>query len=148
MSAIKEKITEDMKNAMRNKEKERLATIRLILAALKQREVDERITLTDEQVLATLNKMIKQRRESIKQYEAADRSDLADKEKAEVDVIKAYLPAQMSEEEIEQAVSAAISETGAASAKDMGKVMGILKSKLAGKADMSLVSGKVKEKLS
>ncbi|RDI41525.1 GatB/YqeY domain-containing protein [Aquicella lusitana] len=144
---IKDKILEDMKTAMRSQEKERLSTIRLILAALKQREVDERITLSDEQILATLNKMIKQRRDSISQYEAGNRPDLAQKEAEEIKVIQSYLPAQLSETEIEQAVSAAIQESGATSAKDMGKVMGLLKGKLQGKADMTLVSAKVKEKL-
>lgn len=147
-ATIKDKITEDMKTAMRSQQKERLATIRLILAALKQREVDERIVLTDEQILATLNKMIKQRRDSIQQYTDGNRKDLADKEAAEVTIIQEYLPAQLSAEEVEAAVAAAISETGAASAKDMGKVMGVLKGKLAGKADMTVVSGMVKEKLS
>lgn len=146
--AIKEKIQEDMKTAMRSHDKERLATIRLVLAAIKQREVDERIELSDEQVLATLNKMIKQRRESIAQFEAGNRADLAAKELAEINVIQVYLPEQMSPAEIEQAVVAALSESGATSAKDMGKVMGILKAKLQGKADMTLVSAKVKEKLS
>ena len=144
---IKETVLEDMKTAMRNQEKDRLATIRLILAALKQREVDERITLTDEQILATLNKMIKQRRDSISQFEAGNRADLAQKEAEEIRVIQAYLPAQLSEAEVDQAVVAAIQESGAASAKDMGKVMGLLKAKLQGKADMTLVSAKVKEKL-
>lgn len=148
MSAtIKDKITEDMKNAMRSQAKERLATIRLILAALKQREVDERIVLNDEQILATLNKMIKQRRDSISQYEAGNRADLAAKEADEIKVIQEYLPAQFSAEEVEAAIAAAISESAAASAKDMGKVMGLLKAKLAGKADMTVVSAKVKEKL-
>jgi len=146
-SSIKDKILEDMKTAMRAHEKERLGTIRLIMAALKQREVDERIVLTDENVLAILNKMIKQRRDSITQFEAGNRPDLADKEKEEVRVIQQYLPTQMSEAEIELAVTAAIQESGAASAKDMGKVMGVLKGKLQGKADMTIVSAKVKEKL-
>jgi uncharacterized protein len=145
--SIKDKILDDMKTAMRGQEKDRLATIRLILAALKQREVDERIVLTDDQILATLNKMIKQRRDSITQYEAGNRPELAQKEAEEIQVIQAYLPAQLSEAEIEQAVAAAIQEAGASSAKDMGKVMGSLKAKLAGKADMTLVSTKVKEKL-
>jgi uncharacterized protein YqeY len=145
--SIKDKILDDMKTAMRGQEKDRLATIRLILAALKQREVDERIVLSDDQILATLNKMIKQRRDSITQYEAGKRPELAQKEAEEIQVIQTYLPAQLSEAEIEQAVAAAIQEAGAASAKDMGKVMGSLKAKLAGKADMTLVSAKVKEKL-
>jgi uncharacterized protein YqeY len=146
-SVIKGKIQEDMKNAMRQQEKERLATIRLIMAALKQREVDERIELTDDQILATLNKMIKQRRDSISQFETGNRQDLAQKEAEEIRVIQAYLPAQLSEKEIELAVITAIQTTGAASAKDMGKVMGLLKGELQGKADMSVVSNKVKEKL-
>lgn len=146
-ATIKDKVLEDMKTAMRSQEKDRLATIRLILAALKQREVDERIVLSDEQVLATLNKMIKQRRDSIAQFEAGNRPDLAQKEAEEIRVIQSYLPAQMTETEVEQAVLAAIQESGASSAKDMGKVMGILKAKLQGKADMTIVSAKVKERL-
>lgn len=147
-SIIKGKILEDMKTAMRAQEKERLATIRLIMAALKQREVDERIELSDEQVLATLNKMIKQRRDSITQYTAGNRPDLAVKEEAEIKVIQMYLPAQLSEQEVAKAVTAAIQAAGATSAKDMGKVMGLLKTQLSGKADMTLVSAKVKEHLS
>jgi uncharacterized protein len=146
-SVIKGKILEDMKTAMRSHEKDRLATIRLILAALKQREVDERIELSDEQIIATLNKMIKQRRDSITQFEAGNRPDLAQKEAEEVRIIQQYLPAQLSETEVEQAVAAAVQESGATSAKDMGKVMGLLKAKLQGKADMTIVSAKVKEKL-
>ena len=148
MSAtIKDKITEDMKNAMRAQQKERLGTIRLILSALKQREVDERIVLTDEMILAILNKMIKQRRDSISQFEAGNRPDLAQKEAEEIKLIQEYLPAQLSDAEIELAITDAIKESGAASAKDMGKVMGVLKNKLSGKADMTVVSAKVKEKL-
>lgn len=146
-ATIKDKIVDDMKNAMRAQEKERLATIRLILAALKQREVDERVVLTDEQILATLNKMIKQRRDSITQYTTGNRKDLADKEDAEIKVIQTYLPAQLSEQDVAKEVTAAIKESGATSAKDMGKVMGLLKTKLAGKADMTVVSAKVKEQL-
>lgn len=146
-TTIKDKILEDMKAAMRGQEKDRLSTIRLILAALKQREVDERIVLSDEQIIATLNKMIKQRRDSISQYQAGNRIDLADKEAEEIRIIQQYLPAQLSETEIEQAVIDAIQASGASSAKDMGKVMGMLKTKLQGKADMTLVSIKVKEKL-
>lgn len=147
MTNIKDKITEDMKTAMRSGEKERLAAIRLILAALKQREVDERIVLSDEQILATLNKMIKQRRDSISQYEAGNRPDLAKREAEEIRIIQEYLPAQLSAAEIDTAVTAAIAEAGASSAKDMGKVMGLLKAKLQGKADMTVVSTRVKEKL-
>jgi uncharacterized protein YqeY len=146
-SAIKAKIQEDMKTAMKGQEKERLATIRLIMAALKQREVDERIELSDEQIQATLNKMIKQRRDSITQFEAGNRPDLAQKEKDEVSVIQQYLPTQMSEAEVVAAVAEAVTEAGASSAKDMGKVMGLLKARLQGKADMTVVSAKVKEKL-
>lgn len=146
-SIIKDKITEDMKAAMRSQAKERLLTIRLIMAALKQREVDERIVLTDEQIIAVLNKMIKQRRDSISQYEAGKRPDLAQKEAEEIRVIQEYLPAQLSEVEIEQAITAAIQETSALSGKDMGKVMGLLKGKLQGRADMTVVSAKVKERL-
>lgn len=146
-SVIKAQIHEDMKTAMRSHEKERLGTIRLIMAALKQREVDDRIELSDEQILAILNKMIKQRRDSITQFEAGNRPELAKKEADEILIIQQYLPAQLSETEVEQAVVAAIQESGAASAKDMGKVMGILKAKLQGKADMTVVSAKVKEKL-
>lgn len=146
-AVIKEKILEDMKTAMRQQEKDRLLAIRLIMAALKQREVDERITLTDEQILATLNKMIKQRRDSISQFEAGNRPDLAQKEAEEIRIIQCYLPAQLTEAEIEVEVAAAIQESGAASAKDMGKVMGLLKTKIQGKADMTIVSTKVKERL-
>lgn len=147
-SAIKGQIQEDMKTAMRSQDKERLATIRLILAALKQREVDERITLTDEHVIAILDKMVKQRRESIKEFEAANRQDLVDKETKEVHVIQQYLPAQLSAAEIESIIEACIQESGATSAKDMGKVMAILKPKIQGRADVAAASNKVKEKLS
>ena len=133
---------------MRAKESARLSTIRLLLAAIKQREVDERIELDDAAVLGVIEKMIKQRRESIAQFEKASRNDLADAEKAEVQVLSAYLPAQMSDGEVEKLVESVISETGAAGAKDMGKVMAALKSRLAGKADMGKVSGLVKAKLS
>jgi len=145
---LKEKIQEDMKNAMRAGEKDKLATIRLILAALKQREVDERIILNDEQTLAVLDKMIKQRRESIAQFESAGRTDLVSKENAEIDVIKAYLPPQLSVADIEQMIDAVIKETGASSARDMGKVMGVLKPRIQGRADVGAVSNKVKERLS
>ncbi|MDX1901799.1 MAG: GatB/YqeY domain-containing protein [Gammaproteobacteria bacterium] len=146
--SLKEKIQEDMKNAMRAGEKEKLGTIRLILAAIKQREVDERITLSDEQVLAVLDKMTKQRRESIAQYEAANRADLVDKENAEIDIIKAYLPPQLSAAEINQMIDTVIQETGASSARDMGKVMGVLKPRIQGRADIGAVSNQVKERLS
>lgn len=147
-SAIKGRITEDMKNAMRAQNKERLATIRLILAALKQREVDERIELTDEHVLSILDKMLKQRRESIVQYQSGGRQDLVDQEQFEVKVIQEYLPAQLSEAEVNALIDAAIKESGAASAKEMGKVMAIIKPKVQGRADVAAVSAKVKEKLS
>lgn len=146
-SAIKTQIQEDMKTAMRNHDKERLATIRLILAALKQREVDERIELSDEQVLAVLDKMVKQRRDSITQYEAGNRADLAQKEADEIHIIQAYLPAQLTEVEVIALIEAAVKETGASSAKDMGKVMGVLKPKVQGRADIGAVSNKVKERL-
>jgi uncharacterized protein YqeY len=136
-----------MKTAMRAKDAARLSTIRLILAAIKQREVDERIELDDAAVVGVLEKMIKQRRESITQFEKGGRADLADAEKAELEVLSAYLPAQMSDAEIAKAVDAAISQSGATSAKDMGKVMGALKSQLAGKADMGKVSALVKARL-
>jgi uncharacterized protein YqeY len=136
-----------MKNAMRNQDKERLVTIRLILAAIKQREVDERIELTDEHVLSILDKMVKQRRESIAQFEAGNRPDLVQKEMAEIAVIQHYLPAQLSESEVEAMIDNAIKETHASSMRDMGKVMSILKPKVQGRADVAVVSAKVKEKL-
>ncbi|HEY3785588.1 MAG TPA: GatB/YqeY domain-containing protein [Steroidobacteraceae bacterium] len=145
---LKERITEDMKTAMRSGDKERLSTIRMILAAVKQREVDERITLDDVQVLAALDKMIKQRREAIAQFQAGGRADLVAKETAEVAVLQGYLPAQMSEAEIDTLIAAAIASTGAASVKDMGKVMGVVKSKAQGRADMGALSARIKQKLS
>jgi uncharacterized protein len=145
---LKDRITEDMKGAMRAGEKERLGTIRLILAAIKQREVDERITLDDGQVLAALEKMIKQRKESIAQFESGGRADLVAKEQAELAVLQAYLPAQMSEAEIDALITAAVASTGASSIKDMGKVMGIVKAQAQGKADMGAVSARIKQKLS
>lgn len=147
-STIKARISEDMKAAMRSQEKERLGTIRLILSALKQREVDERITLTDEQIITILDKMIKQRRESIGQYEAGNRPELADKEKEEIRLIQEYLPTQLSPEELDSLIQATIREAGASSARDMGKVMGLLKPKIQGRADMTQVSNKVKDNLS
>jgi uncharacterized protein YqeY len=137
-----------MKAAMRARDSARLSTVRLLLAAIKQREVDERIELDDAQVLSVIEKMIKQRRESIAQFEKAARHDLADAEKAEIQVLSAYRPAQMSEADIQEEVQAAIAETGASGVKDMGKVMAALKGRLAGKADMGRVSGLVKSKLS
>lgn len=144
---LKKQIQEDMKTAMKGGDKERLGTIRLILAAIKQREVDDRIELSDEQVLAILDKMLKQRRDSIRQFEDANRQELADKEKSEILVIQDYMPEALSEEEISKLIDAAIAETGAGSMKDMGKVMGILKPQLQGRADMSAVSGSTKQKL-
>jgi hypothetical protein len=145
---LKQQLTDDMKTAMKAGEKDRLATIRLINAALKQKEVDERIELTDAIVLAVLEKMVKQRKDSITQYEAAARDDLAAIEKAEMAIIQAYLPAQLSEAEIDAAIQAAIAEAGAGTGPAaMGKVMGVLKPKLAGKADMGLVSQRLKAAL-
>jgi uncharacterized protein len=145
--SLKDKITQDMKDAMKAGEKDRLGVIRLILSALKQREVDERIVLDDSQILSVLDKMLKQRRESVAQFTQGNRKDLADKEEAEIKVIQGYMPAQLSDTELDQLVTAAVVESGAASVKDMGKVMGILKPKVAGKADMSAVSAKIKSKL-
>jgi len=144
---LKERITEDMKSAMRASDKERLSTIRMVQAAIKQREVDERIALDDAQVLAVLEKMVKQRRESIAAFEQGGRADLADKEKAEIAILSAYLPEQLSESEVDALIQAAIAETGAASMKDMGKVMGAVKAKAAGRADMGAVSARIKAAL-
>jgi len=137
-----------MKAAMRAKDSARLSAVRLILSGIKQREVDERIELTDADVLSVIEKMIKQRRESIVQFEKASRNDLADKEKFELGVLSAYLPQQMGDAQVEQAIAAAIAEAGASTMKDMGKVMALLKPRLAGKADMGKVSNLVKSKLS
>jgi len=144
---LKTQLTDDMKAAMKGGDKSRLAVIRLINAAIKQREVDERIELNDEQVLAVLDKMVKQRRDSIKQYTDAGRTDLADLEQAEVEIIQGYLPAALSDEEIAAIIEQAISETGASSMADMGKVMGKVKPQVQGRADMGAVSGLVKAKL-
>jgi uncharacterized protein len=141
---LKERITEDMKAAMRASEKERLSTIRLVQAAIKQREVDERITLDDTQVLVVLEKMVKQRKESIAQFEQGGRKDLADKERREIELLQAYLPAQLSDSELAALIRDAVAATGAASIKDMGKVMGVVKSKAAGRADMAAVGARVK----
>ena len=145
---LKAQIIDDMKAAMKGGEKARLGVIRLITAAIKQREVDERIELDDEQVLIVLDKMVKQRRDSIKQYTDAGREDLAAIEEAEVEIIQAYLPAALSEDEIVAIVEAAIAQTGASSMADMGKVMGIVKPQVQGRGDMGAVSGIVKQKLS
>lgn len=144
---LKERIQEDMKAAMRARDAARLSAIRLLLAAMTQQEVDERQALSDADVLGIIEKMVKQRRESIAQYEKAARQDLADQEKFEIGVLGAYLPQQMSEAEIAQAVAAAVTEAGASGVRDMGKVMALLKPRLAGRADIGKVSGLVKAKL-
>jgi uncharacterized protein YqeY len=146
--SLKAQITEDMKAAMRAKETARLGTIRLLLSAMKQREVDERIELSDADVMGIIEKMIKQRRESIVQYEKGGRADLADAEKFEVGVLSGYLPQQMTEAEVASEVDAAMAATGAKAMPDMGKVMAILKPRLAGRADLAKVSALVKSKLS
>ncbi len=146
--SLKNQITDDMKAAMRAKDTARLGAIRLLLAAMKQREVDERIELSDADVVAIIEKMLKQRRDSISQYEAAGRQELAEAEKFEMSVLQTYMPQQLSEAEISAAVAEAIAATGAASPQDMGKVMGVLKPKLAGRADMGKVSGLIKAQLS
>lgn len=145
--SLKETLQQDMKTAMRAGDKRRLAVIRLINAAIKQREVDERIELDDTQVTAVLDKMAKQRRESIEQYEKAGRTDLAEQETFELEVVKHYLPEQLADSEIDSMIAEAIAATGAASMKDMGKVMGQLKAKLAGRADMGAVSARIKSRL-
>lgn len=144
---LKKQITEAMKEAMRAKAKERLGAIRLILSELKRIEVDERIELDDARVLAVLDKMVKQRRDSITQYENADRPELAEKEQAEIEVIQAFLPAPLSDAELADMVTAVIAESGAESMRDMGKVMAILKPQIQGRADVGAVSGLVKAKL-
>ena len=144
---LKERITEDMKAAMRAKDPARLSAVRLLLAAMKQKEVDERVELSDADVLGIIDKMVKQRRESIAQYEKAARADLVAVEKFEIEVLSGYLPQQMGEAELAQAVAAAVAESGASGVKDMGKVMALLKPRLAGRADMGKVSGLVKAKL-
>jgi hypothetical protein len=145
---LKERITEDMKAAMRAAEKERLSTIRMLQAAIKQREVDERIVLDDAQVVAVLEKMVKQRKESIAQFEQGGRQDLADKELAEIVLLQSYLPTQLSAAEVDALINEAIAATGAASVKDMGKVMAAVKAKAAGRADMGAVSARIKAALS
>lgn len=147
MTSLKQRINEDVKTAMRAREKERLGTLRLITAAIKQKEVDERIELDDAQVLAVLDKMAKQHRESIDQYQKAEREDLVAKETAELTLIQEYLPQPLAENEIADLIEAAIAETGAAGVKDMGAVMAVLKPKLQGRADMGKVSAQVKAKL-
>jgi uncharacterized protein len=146
--SLKERITDDMKAAMRSGEKERLGVIRMITSAIKQREVDERITLDDTQVLSVLEKMIKQRKESLTMFQAGNRQDLVDKESAEITLLQGYLPSQLSDADIDALIGDAIASTGAASIKDMGKVMGIIKSKAQGRADMAAVGAKIKARLS
>ncbi len=148
MSALKARLSDDMKAAMRSGDKQRLGTIRLVQAAIKQREVDERIQLDDAQVLHVLEKMLKQRRDSVAQYEAAQREDLAAQERYEIGVIESYLPAQLSDSEIDALIASAIADAGATSARDMGKVMALLKERAAGRADFGALSQKVKAKLS
>jgi uncharacterized protein len=144
---LKERITEDMKTAMRSGEKDRLAVIRLLQAAIKQREVDERITLDDAQITSVLEKMIKQRKESIVAFEKGARADLVAKESAEIVILQPYLPAQLSEADLDALIAEAIASTGAASIKDMGKVMAVVKAKAAGKADMGAVGARIKARL-
>ena len=146
--SLKQQITEDMKAAMRARDTARLGAVRLLLAAMKQREVDERIELSDPDVIAIIEKMIKQRRDSISQFEAAQRQELADAEKFEISVLQAYMPQQMTEDEVAAAVAEAIASSGAKSPQEMGKVIGLLKPKLAGRADMGKVSALVKARLS
>ena len=145
--SLKERINEDMKNAMRARDAARLSALRLLLAAIKQREVDERIQLSDADVVAVIDKMLKQRRDSISQYEAAKRQDLADAEKFEVGVLQGYMPQALSETEIEAAIAKAIADTGAKGPQDMGKIMAALKPAMAGRVDMAKVSGLVKARL-
>jgi uncharacterized protein YqeY len=146
--SLKERITDDMKAAMRAGEKERLGVIRMITSAIKQREVDERIILDDSQVLSVLEKMIKQRKESMAMFQAGNRQDLVDKESAEITLLQGYLPTQLSDTDIDGLISDAIASTGAASIKDMGKVMGLIKSKAQGRTDMAAVGAKIKARLS
>ncbi|ALT77058.1 MULTISPECIES: GatB/YqeY domain-containing protein [unclassified Roseateles] len=146
--SLKDRITDDMKNAMRAKEADKLTTIRGLLAAVKQKEVDERVVVDDVALIAIVDKLVKQRKDSITQFIAGGRQDLADKEAAELSILEAYLPQRMSAEEITAAVGAIVSELGAKGAADMGRVMAAVKAQLAGKADMGLVSGAVKQALS
>ena len=145
--ALKDRITDDMKTALKAGDKERLATIRLAIAAIKQREVDERISLDDAQVLAVLEKMIKQRREAITQFQTGGRADLVAKETAEIGVLQGYLPAQMSDAELDALIAQSIAASGATSVKDMGKVMALVRPKAQGRADMGQVSARIKQKL-
>lgn len=145
--SLKQRISDDMKSAMKARQSDKLAAIRLLLAAIKQKEVDERVELDDAGVVAVIDKMLKQRRDSISQYEAAQRQDLADKEKFEMDVLMAYMPQQLSAEEIDVLVAKAVADSAAAGMQDMGKVMGLLRPQLAGRADMAQVSASIKAKL-
>ena len=145
--SLKERITDDMKAAMRSGEKERLGVIRMITSAIKQREVDERIALDDSQVLSVLEKMIKQRKESLVQFQAGNRQDLVEKEAAEITLLQTYMPSQLSEAELDAVIGEAVSATAATSIKDMGKVMAIVKGKAQGRADMAAVGAKIKAKL-
>ena len=145
--SLKERINEDMKAAMRAKDTERLGTIRMVQAAIKQREVDERVTLDDTQILAVLEKMIKTRKESVEQFKTGGSADLVEKETNEIALLQAYLPAQLTEAELDAIINDAIAQSGAASIKDMGKAMAIVKQKAAGRADMGAVSAKLKSKL-
>jgi uncharacterized protein YqeY len=145
--SLKDRITEDMKTAMRAKDSERLATIRMIQAAIKQREVDERITLDDAQVLAAIEKMIKMRKESVAQFQAGNRPDLVEKEEKEIALLQVYMPEQLSSADLDAIIANAVTESGASSVKDMGKVMAIVKAKAQGRADMGAVSAKIKAKL-
>lgn len=147
MSDLKSRIDADVKDAMRSRDKDKLAALRLIMAAIKQREVDERVALDDPQVLAVLDKMAKQLRDAIAQFEAAQRHDLVAKENFELEIVQHYMPAPLSDDEIAQIIDAAVAEAGATTVKDMGKVMAILKPKVQGRADLGLVSGKVKSVL-
>ena len=146
--SLKSRITDDMKNALRAKDAARLSTIRLLLAAIKQREIDERKDMTDPDVLAIIDKMVKQRKDSIAQFDAGNRRDLADAERAEIEVLQGYRPAPLSDAEIDAAIMAALAAAGAGGPSAMGKVMATLKSQLAGRADFSAISAKVKAKLS
>jgi len=145
--SLKQSLTDAMKTAMKGGDKPRLGVVRLVLAAIKQIEVDERVELDDDRVLAVLDKMVKQRRESISQYTDAGRTDLAEQEEYEISILKDFLPEALSDNEIDQMISKAVKDTGAASIKDMGKVMGILKPQMQGRADMGAVSGKIKAQL-
>lgn len=144
---LKARITDDMKIAMKARDADRLATIRLLLAAMKQKEVDERIELGDADIIAVIDKMLKQRRDSVSQYDAANRQDLADRERAEMAVLSGYLPQALTDAEIDALIDAAVVSTGAAGMQDMGKVMGVLKGQMAGRADMAAVSARIKARL-